>query len=381
MATTTNVIKGGLAINEVGADPTGTPGFDTDNDGTTSLSSDEFVEIVNVSGDTIDLTGVQLWDGDGLIHTLSGSLPAGGTLLILDENADLASAAAAYPDATVVLASGSMALNNTGESLGLVDTSSANNDFVVFNYGDGATADPVTDNVSFPGSNLIGTDTTTSTGDGQSVQRSPGGDDNTIVADASPGVFCFARGTLIATPTGQKRVEDLRIDDAVQTQGGHAVPIKWIGRQTVSRINHSVHMQPVRITAGALGKNIPDRDLTVTADHGMVLDGIVINAACLINRATIDWVPMADLEDSFIIYHVETEDHDVIFADNAPAETFVDYASRRGFDNVDEYLALYGSERIIPDMLTPRVTSARLLPAAIKDRLGISDTAEPLRVA
>ena len=379
MATTINVIKGGLAINEVGADPTGTPGFDTDNDGSVSLFADEFVEIINVSASPIDLSGVQLWDGEGLIHTLSGTLPAGGTLLILDTSADLVSATAAYPDATVVIASGTMGLNNTGESLGLVDTSSVDNDFVVFNYGDGATSDPVTDNVSFPGSNLIGTDGTTATGDGQSVQRSPGGDDAIVVADASPGVFCFAPGTMIATPEGEIPVEDLHIEQPVLTQEGDCVPVKWIGWQTVPRDRHHAHQQLVRIRAGALGQNMPHTDLTVTADHGMVLDGVVINAACLINRTTIDWLPRAETDTQCVVYHVETEGHDVILANGAPAETFVDYAARRGFDNYADYLALYGAERIIREMPYPRVTAARLLPASLKAQLGIGGAVLPDR--
>ncbi|MEM6464441.1 MAG: right-handed parallel beta-helix repeat-containing protein, partial [Pseudomonadota bacterium] len=47
-------------------------------------------------------------------------------------------------------------------------------------------------------------------------------------------LICFARGTAIATPDGERRVEHLRIGDRVLTGDGRAVPARWIGRQTVS---------------------------------------------------------------------------------------------------------------------------------------------------
>ena len=80
---------------------------------------------------------------------------------------------------------------------------------------------------------------------------------------------------------------------------------------------------------------------------------------------------MAELPERVTYYHVEAEDHDVILANGAPAETFIDYLGRKAFDNYDEYVALYGAERIIPEMARPRISSRRLVPEAIKARLGI----------
>ena len=184
---------------------------------------------------------------------------------------------------------------------------------------------------------------------------------------------CFLAGTRIATPEGERPVEGLAIGDPVCTADGRDVPVRWIGRQvlraTIGR--EGEHLRPVRIRAGALGHGLPRTDLMVTADHGMILDGLVINAGALVNGDTIDWVPLADLPASFTVYHVETEAHDVILANGAPAETFIDYVGRSAFDNHAEYLALYGCERIIPEMARPRISTARLLPEAIRARLGI----------
>lgn len=80
--------------------------------------------------------------------------------------------------------------------------------------------------------------------------------------------LCFAVGSLIATPDGERVVENLRIGDDVQTASGMAATIKWIGFQTVQKLRSGLRMQPVRISAGALGDGLPHSDLTVTADHG-----------------------------------------------------------------------------------------------------------------
>ncbi|KMW58760.1 hypothetical protein AIOL_003740 [Candidatus Rhodobacter oscarellae] len=120
-----------------------------------------------------------------------------------------------------------------------------------------------------------------------------------------------------------------------------------------------------------MANGLPHSDLTVTADHGIVIDGYVINAAALVNGSSIDWIPAAALERSFAVYHIETEAHDVILANGAPAETFVDAATRSHFDNYQEYVDLYGADRLIPEINRPRISSRRLLPEAIKSRLGI----------
>lgn len=188
----------------------------------------------------------------------------------------------------------------------------------------------------------------------------------------TPLATCFAAGTSIACPDGARDVETLQIGDKVLTAAGKISIIRWIGRQTLDmRLQDAGRNCPVCIRTGAFGDGLPHSDLTVTANHGMVLDGLVINAGALVNGTTIDWVPMADLPDCFTVYHIETEAHDVILANGAPAETFVDVAGRMAFDNHAEYLDLYGVERIIPEMEWPRIASQRLLPQAIRQKLRI----------
>ncbi|MFT5799098.1 MAG: hypothetical protein ACI9PY_003814 [Ascidiaceihabitans sp.] len=188
-------------------------------------------------------------------------------------------------------------------------------------------------------------------------------------------VMCFGAGTQIAAPNGDIKVEDLVIGDDILTADGQTVPVKWVGRKTVQKLFAGATMEPVRINAGALGNDLPHADLTVTGDHGMVIDDYVINASALVNGTTINWVPRDELAARITYYHIETDAHDVILANGAPSETFVDAVSRKNFDNYAEYLDLFGAERLIPEMKMCRITSARLLPEAIQARLAIQTLA------
>jgi len=185
-----------------------------------------------------------------------------------------------------------------------------------------------------------------------------------------PYTYCFLGGTMIATPGGEVPVEHLKPGDLVTTQDGRTVLVKWIGEQRVKNwMFTGAEKAPVCITRGALGDGLPHSDLFVSADHGMIIDGLVINASALVNHTTIRFVPMAKMPPEFTYYHVETEAHDAILANGAAAETFIDYAARKDFDNYGEYEALYGAERIIPEMDRPRISAARMVPEHIKERL------------
>ncbi|MFD2845570.1 Hint domain-containing protein [Paracoccus cavernae] len=154
---------------------------------------------------------------------------------------------------------------------------------------------------------------------------------------------------------------------------GRSVPVKWIGRKLIT--NHvmlSDKAAPVRVAAGALGGGLPHSDLLLSADHGLIVAGMVVNAGALVNGGTICFVDLADMPSEFTYYHIETEAHDEILANGLRAETLVDYIGRKGFDNYAEYLDLYGCDRIIPEMKRLRIASRRQLPSALRDQLGIA---------
>lgn len=199
------------------------------------------------------------------------------------------------------------------------------------------------------------------------------GSSSSKVTSTTDAANCFLADTLIRTPSGQRKVQELSPGDLVLTTDNCAVPVKWIGRQTTNAQHSDAKLQPVCIQAGALGDGLPERDLFVTADHGMVIEGFIVNASALVNGSTIRWVPRSGLPAFLTVYHVETERHDVIFANGAPAETFIDYAGRRAFDNFDEFLDLHGAERIIPEMPMPRISSQRKIPQSVMAQIAPPD--------
>jgi len=195
-------------------------------------------------------------------------------------------------------------------------------------------------------------------------------------ADINTGAvfeFCFAAGTLIATPVGEIAVEALKIGDMVSTPDGKVVPVKWIGKQTVfTMFRPPERLALVRISANALGDGQPHSDLTVTADHGIFVQGVICHAGALVNGTTIARAPITE---QYTVYHIETEDHEIILANGAPAETFIDNASRRAFDNFAEFETLYGDVPEMEELPYPRAMSARQVPGAIRARLAGKDAA------
>ncbi|MCV6585714.1 MAG: Hint domain-containing protein [Marinibacterium sp.] len=188
--------------------------------------------------------------------------------------------------------------------------------------------------------------------------------------------FCFGEGTLIDTPTGPRRVETLGIGDLVLTKGGQSVPVRWLGKQTVmAAFGPAERLLPVRIAAGALGPQMPHTDLIVTADHGMLVDGVICHAGALVNGSTITRVPLNEMGPVYTVYHIDTAEHEIILANGAPAETFIDNAGRNAFDNVAEFDALYGDVPEMEELPFPRAMSARQLPKRIKDLIAARQAA------
>ena len=170
---------------------------------------------------------------------------------------------------------------------------------------------------------------------------------------------CYCRGTLIQTTTGQRLVEELRIGDEVMTASGRVRPIKWIGRRNYAGrfIVGRTDILPVCIRAGALDDNVPARDLWISPNHAMYFDtadgGVLVEAKDIVNGVS---VVRAESIKHVEYFHIELETHDVIIAEGALSETFIDDDSRGMFHNSHEYRRLYAEERVAPaHYFAPRV--------------------------
>ena len=157
-------------------------------------------------------------------------------------------------------------------------------------------------------------------------------------------IACYLAGTRIATECGEVAVEDLQIGDLLRTASGALRPLKWIGTRAYSArfAGNNPDLLPIRFKAGSLADNVPARDLLVSPHHAMFLDGVLIPAEHLVNGATI--VQEAPGEDIHY-FHLELDSHDVLIAEGAFSESFVDDDSRAMFQNAHEFRALYPDAR------------------------------------
>ena len=197
---------------------------------------------------------------------------------------------------------------------------------------------------------------------------------NTTDADrfgADPGsTACYCEGTLILTERGDVPVEQLAIGDGVVTISGEGRSIRWIGWRGYGGrfLAGRRDMLPVCFKAGSLGLGIPRRDLWVSPRHAMYLDGYLIPAEHLVNGRS---VVQADQVVTLVYYHVELDSHDVLLAEGAPAESFLDDGSRGMFHNAFEYGRLYpGTRPEPPRYFAPRLESGYEVELARRRILG-----------
>jgi len=177
------------------------------------------------------------------------------------------------------------------------------------------------------------------------------GSDPLIVELANPSgdpppTPCFLAGTMITTDAGEMPVEQLAIGDLLVTVSGVSKPIKWLGRRVYRQPYDAGQpdLIPVLIEAGALGDGLPRRDLSVSPLHAIYLEGVLIPAGKLVNGGNIRFRPGLAAIDYI---HIELDAHDIILAEGAPCESFVDCDSRWIFQNAGEFAQLY------PDDATP----------------------------
>ena len=127
--------SGTLVINEVLYDPPS--GSDPNGDGNASSSQDEFIEIVVIGGDPVNLEGVRISISGEIKHTFEARCLAPETPVVVfgggTPNLQM------FPGALVTKSNKSFGLNNTGENIELQD---GNNFFLDgYSYTDGQSVD------------------------------------------------------------------------------------------------------------------------------------------------------------------------------------------------------------------------------------------------
>lgn len=185
---------------------------------------------------------------------------------------------------------------------------------------------------------------------------------------------CFTPGTLIATPQGERPVEDLQSGDTIITRDNGIQEIRWTGSKRLSgrELATNVHLRPVLISRGALGNGVPERDMYVSPNHRMLVasdqtalyfqDREVLAAAKhLVNHRGIQNISTTGT--TYI--HFMCDHHEVVLANGAWSETFQpDDYSLQGIGNAqrNEIIDLF------PELATVRGVDSYLSARRILSR-------------
>ncbi|MEZ5684838.1 MAG: Ig-like domain-containing protein [Paracoccaceae bacterium] len=142
---------------------------------------------------------------------------------------------------------------------------------------------------------------------------------------------CFTPGTLVATPKGERLVEELRVGDKVITRDNGIQEIRWLGRRdlTHAELLASPHLKPVLIRAGSLGDGLPERDMLVSPNHRMLVANdktalyfeeheVLVAAKHLVDNRGVKTV--TTLGTSYL--HFMFDQHEVVLANGAWTESF-----------------------------------------------------------
>ncbi|MCA8867154.1 MAG: Hint domain-containing protein [Rhodobacteraceae bacterium] len=178
---------------------------------------------------------------------------------------------------------------------------------------------------------------------------------------------CFAVGTLIETDRGQVAVEELQVGDLVVTADHGLQPIRWIGRSPLTQrdLLARPHLRPIRIPSGSFGGGIPSRDLVLSPQHRVLLEGWQIelnfgtrqvfapaNALVGSNGIKVD----ATCEDIEYL-HLMFDQHEVIYSEGLASESFlVGDTIRNNMDRAQlaEILELF------PELADNRISSVNI---------------------
>lgn len=304
--------------------------------GTLIASSGTIIEdlMINSGGSATIMPGATIASELDPTATTSVTVAAGGTLT-LDPNAggvvDMATGSGTH---LIISASDSTAttttptvingLSGSSESAQLtlagitaseITNITTTTDQVTFTLSNGSS---ITLNIT--GANQINFDNATTDTDGN------------IVFDV-----CFLAGTMIEMEHSVfTAVEDIKIGDTIMSYDWyrkHKQPctVTWVGKKHINvrpHLSDDFSGYPVRVLKDAIADNIPNKDLLITSEHSLFFNDKFIPVRMLINNHSIYYDYSIT---SYDYYHIETDNHSIIFADGMTTESYLDTGNRHVF--------------------------------------------------
>ncbi|MCX7368184.1 MAG: Hint domain-containing protein [Alphaproteobacteria bacterium] len=124
-------------------------------------------------------------------------------------------------------------------------------------------------------------------------------------------------------------------DMVLAMRNGEAVfePLSWVGSMDVAvprDAEMATKTAPILIKAGALAEGLPARDLRVSPDHAIEVDGYLIPAKHLVNGTSIvqeAWCQRVTY------FHLELEAHGLLLSEGLWSESYLDDGNRDAFNN------------------------------------------------
>ncbi|MGF1275714.1 Hint domain-containing protein [Acetobacter pasteurianus] len=163
---------------------------------------------------------------------------------------------------------------------------------------------------------------------------------------------CFLAGTEISVNGVTRKVEDLAVGDQIDVFVNGKTEQKivtWVGKSTsvaAPFLPLDMAGYPVRILKDALAEGVPFKDMLITPEHCLYLNGCFVPARMLVNGQSIFYDQSFT---SYDYYHVETEDHAIITADGVLTESYLDTGNRRSFRQSGDVVAMPRSRNLTWD--------------------------------
>ena len=120
---------------------------------------------------------------------------------------------------------------------------------------------------------------------------------------------CFKSGTIISTDQGELKIEKLHNNFNKFSINGSEI----IG---ISKTMHNSGCF-IKISKDSLGNNVPDKDLFLTGDHLVDIDGELVKAKKLVNNTNIT----KETKEAQYVYNVLLKKHEIISVHNLTVET------------------------------------------------------------
>lgn len=297
-----------VVIHEIHADPHASQG-DANGDGTVSSTQDEFVELANTTWEEVDISGWTLSDAIGVRHVFASGtvVPPREAVVVFSGGAPTGAFGNAGAGGLVFTTStGTLGLNNTGDTLTLADDTAATVQTVVYGSA-GGNDQSLTRSPDLTNAPLVAHTGVSATG----ARFSPG----TWASDG--GAFSVPAGALLlsevmydptSTDGGLEWVELVNVGDTAIDLSKRPVSLGWGGTTYTSgqlTLDSGVILPCEPFVVGGPTSDVnnasPTFDLAVELVPGIQNSGTQADGIALFNRPA-EWVSATTVPADAVVY-------------------------------------------------------------------------------